>query len=278
MVQHVRALDPSVGTWTRLPQPGPLASFDAGVKALRIGNLDGYAVPPSWIVPGDPSTTSWLAELRKTSTLYGKFQVWEALYTDPRYLSTLSLGDVGSRVEFTIHNWMHMRWASVTRDPTPDKSKRGLPLPAGRTPLDFDTKWLDPEYDYLGETFSSHVNPIFWRVHGWVDARIEDWHRAQESVRPGVIKRKQLFGVDWFEVDGKWVVSDAPWEGPRMAEREHEHHTGHDHDGLLLDVPTMQQALTIIFGPEPTASPMAFEKARAIGGRPQGTWFKRIGE
>lgn len=288
MVRDVRALDPSVGTWTRLPQPGVPSSFAAGVKASQVGNLDGFAVPPAWIVPGEPDTTLWLAELRKTSTLYARFQAWEAQYTDPRYLAAMSLGELGSRIEFTIHNWMHMRWASVTKDPTQEESKRGLPLPAGRAPLDFDAKWLDPEYDYLGETFSSHVNPIFWRLHGWVDDRIEDWHRTQEAMRPGMVKRKQVLGVDWFAADGRWVVNDEPWEGLR-AEHGHDnvdheqgdrsrHSSGHG--DLQLDVPTMQRALRIIFGPEsePAAVSLALAKTLTSVGRPQGTWFKRLNE
>jgi hypothetical protein len=173
---------------------------------------------------------------------------------------------------------MHMRWASVPRDPSSDEAQRGQPIPAGPAPLDFDTKWLEPEYDHLGETFSSHVNPIFWRLHGWVDDRIEDWFKAQEMVRPGIIKPRKLNGVDWFEVDKTWVSNDEPWEGARSAEGSLPHH-GHaqmDHGGLILDVPTMQKALTIIYGPEPGAAPMAAaERARLTG--PQGaSRFKQI--
>lgn len=274
MVRDVRALDPNVGTWKRLPQPQFPASFDAGVKAVQIGNLDGNAVPSAWIVPGDPSTTAWLVELRKTSTLYSKLQVWEAQYTDSEYLASISLGELGSRIEFTIHNWMHMRWASVTRDPSTDKTKQGVALPTGRAPLDFDAKWTDPQYDYLGETFSSHVNPIFWRLHGWVDDRIEDWYRAHETVRPGVIKRKQVDSVEWFEADGRWVLHARPWEGP--VDPHAAHSPGHGHGGLALDVPTMQKALRVIFGPEPSATPADLEAAAHQSGRSMATWFKRV--
>jgi hypothetical protein len=277
MVRDVRALDAKVGTWRRLPQPRSLASYDPGTTAAQIGNIDGFAIPPAWIVPGDLDTTMWLAELRKTSTLYAPFQVWEAQYSDPRYLATISLGELGSRIEWTIHNWMHMRWTSVTRDPSPDKALRGRPIPEGRAPLDFDSKWLDPEYDYLGETFSSHVNPIFWRLHGRVDDRIDDWFRAQENARPGTVKRKQVLGVDWFETDGHWVLVNEPWEGLRAA-GEHMEHGGHGHGGLQLDVPTMQSALTIIYGPEPTAAPAALAERVKLQGPLQATWFRRSPE
>ena len=36
MVAEVRALDPSIGSWTRLPQPRALASFAPGTKASRL--------------------------------------------------------------------------------------------------------------------------------------------------------------------------------------------------------------------------------------------------
>ena len=81
-------------------------------------------------------------------------------------------------------------------------------------------------YDYLGETFSSHVNPIFWRLHGWVDDRIEDWFKAQESVRPGAVKRRAMDGIDWFEADKTWVLVDEPWEGLKDP---HAGHGGHGH-------------------------------------------------
>lgn len=285
MVRDIRALDPGVTTWRSVPRPRPLADFAAGTSSANIGNPDGYALAPPWTVPGDPGTTTWLVELRKSETLYSRFQAWEAQYTDPRYLASISLGELGSRVEFTIHNWMHMRWASVTRDPSPDKSRRGLPIPGGREPLDFDPKWLDPEYDYLGETFSSHVNPVFWRLHGWVDDRIEDWFRAQEATRPGAVKRRQIDGLDWFEADGTWVRHEVPWEGAADS-GEHGHagdpHAGHahggghgGHGGLVLDVPTMQNALKIIFGPEPGPAVMSLDRETAVG-RPQGTWFRLL--
>lgn len=269
MVHHVRTLDPRVRSWRSVPRPEFPVSFAEGTIASTVGNLDGNAVADPWIVPGDPDTTSWLVELRETSTLYSMFTAWEVLYTNPQYLASISLAELGSRIEFTIHNWMHMRWASVPRDPDPDPTRHGLPIPEGRLPLDFDPKWVSPEYDYLGETFSSHVNPVFWRLHGWVDDRVEDWFKAQEVARPGGITRKVLDDVQWFEADKQWVLLEEPWEGPKDAGGGHGGHGAGGHGGLLMDIPTMQQALKIIYGPEPgahalTASPQAMAN-----------WFKR---
>jgi hypothetical protein len=285
MVTDVRKLDRNIKSWRSLPQPAPLADFAPQRRIEQIGNMDGFALPPAWIVPGDVATTHWLADLRQTSTLYGKFQAWERQYTDPDFLATVSLGELGSRIEFSIHNWMHMRWASVTRDFSSDPLKRGIPIPEGRQPLDFDGKWFAPEYDHLGETFSSHVNPIFWRLHGWVDDRIDDWFRAHEKARPGTIKKKDVAGVDWFETDGVWVTTGQPWEGAQAAampamDNEHAAHMAHQHGhggGLKLDLQTMKDALTIIFGPEPGAAIQSLgTRGQADFGHAGATRFKRI--
>jgi hypothetical protein len=65
---------------------------------------------------------------------------------------------------------MHNRWAASPAGFRPD------PGPAqGHT---IDPLWDDPRYDHLADTYSSHVNPVFWSLHGWVDDRIEDWKTA----------------------------------------------------------------------------------------------------
>ena len=281
MVQDVRALDPTIRTWARLPQPQFPASFAADTKATRIGNLDGYAVPPAWTIPDDPDTTSWLHELRKTSTVYAKFQAWEALYTDPGYLATLSLGELGSRVEFTIHNWMHMRWASIPPRSI-NRPSQARSAVAERPCIPRLRRQVDPARIRLSRRDIRPRTSI--RSSGactaGFDDRIEDWFRAQKTARPGTIKRAQLNGVAWFETDGRWVVHDEPWEGRRLPDDGHGHH-GHGgrhagHGGLALDVATMKQALTIIFGPEPGAAPTIAAEGAQPAPEARKTWFKRI--
>jgi hypothetical protein len=51
-------------------------------------------------------------------------------------------------------------------------------------PSSMDPKWNDPSYDYLRDTYSSHVITIFWKLHGWVDDRIEDWKAANGITGP----------------------------------------------------------------------------------------------
>ena len=71
---------------------------------------------------------------------------------------------------------MHMRWAKEPEGarPTADPTN----------PSSIDIQWDDPSYEYLGDTYSSHVNPIFWKLHCWIDERIEDWKNAHEITGP----------------------------------------------------------------------------------------------
>lgn len=67
-----------------------------------------------------------------------------------------------------------MRWAAEPQQSRPSVDPT--------RPDSIDPKWDDPSYNYLGDTYSSHVNPIFWKLHGWVDDRIEDWKNANGIV------------------------------------------------------------------------------------------------
>jgi hypothetical protein len=95
----------------------------------------------------------------------------------------------------------------VPRDPS-----NGQPVPFARDPADFAARWYNAENDFLGDPFSSHVNPVFWHFHGWIDDRIEDWFRAHERFHPGEVTRLQVNGVPWF-APGRWVEVDDPWLG-----------------------------------------------------------------
>jgi hypothetical protein len=84
-------------------------------------------------------------------------------------LRKLTLGQLGSLLEFTVHNSLHNRSASEPIGYRPDGANPGESV---------DPKWDSPDYDYLGDTYSSHVNPVFWFLHGWVDTSIDRWFYA----------------------------------------------------------------------------------------------------
>ena len=116
---------------------------------------------------------------------------WERQYTNPDYLRAVTLGQLGSDIEFTIHNDMHMRWAA--------------PSSVGYRPTTSITQaiaeqWDATAYNYLGDTYSSHVNPVFWKLHGWVDDRIEDWRLANG------------------------VTTEIAWKGTWVGPADHKHY------------------------------------------------------
>jgi hypothetical protein len=142
-----------------------------------------YPVPPAWDF-GNPNVNERIREWKSDNYYRTTLKDWENLYTDRNHLSQLTLGQLGSHLEFEIHNRMHMRWAAQPTESRPQVD------PA--RPHSIDTRWDYPSYNYLGDTYSSHVNPVFWKIHGWVDNRIEDWKNAHNISGP----------IEWR---GKWV-------------------------------------------------------------------------
>ncbi|ETV26757.1 protein PvdP [Pseudomonas aeruginosa BWHPSA043] len=230
-------------SWRRLPLPGvPLAHDRVGFLRY-FDNPDGCSVPPAWVAVDDDEYTEWLRGLKSDEGYHANFLVWESQYQDPEYLAKLTLGQFGSEMELGMHDWLHMRWASVTRDPS-----NGAPVMSDRVPSDFSPRWFRPENDFLGDPFSSHVNPVFWSFHGWIDDRIEDWYRAHERFHPGEVQRREVEGIQWF-APGRWVEVGDPWLGPAT------HGCGlsdvqASSNSVELDVETMKLALRIIFSEE----------------------------
>ncbi|MER8006674.1 hypothetical protein [Streptomyces sp. NPDC094149] len=152
-----------------------------------------FPVPPAYELPGDPGGTQFLLDV-KSQAEYDRIHALEAQVTDPAVLRQVTLGRLGAFVEFFIHNALHMRWSAQMPEYRP-----------GGDEFNVDPKWDDSAYNWLGDTYSSHVNPLFWKIHGWVDARIDDWMAANN-----------LQGqVPWS--------FHPPWSGP-MGGHDHGHH------------------------------------------------------
>ena len=204
-----KAGKPAIEPWSTIPAPGPVVVEPDYSSSHPIfstaGNPRGFSVPPAWY-PNDDTQFRRLVALKTPDFYWNRMRWWDRQYKDPAYLSTLTLGELGTLLEWTVHNDMHMRWASGPRDPRTDE-----PIP-GREDWDIGTTWDNPEYDHLGEQYSSHVNPVFWRLHGWVDARIEDWFAAHEAAHKGEVMRTTMMGTPWFSSD-KWVQVEMPWCG-----------------------------------------------------------------
>jgi hypothetical protein len=169
---------------------------------------------------------------------------------NPRILSQLTLGAYGNLVEFTAHNWMHTRWMTLSRNPQTDE-------PEVRDVYDIDPRWDAPEYDYLGDFHSSHVNPVFWRLHGWVDDCIEAWWNAHEAAHPGEVQRAEVRGIAWFE-KGPWVIKEDPLDWPGASDAHgHGGHHGHGGNDDEEEIKTLEQVMALLkeidARPEPAA-------------------------
>ena len=228
--------------WTAIPAPGVAAG-------------SGVDTPPGW-EQSDTVTQRRIAALKSDPYFWSAMRGWDRQFKNAGYLAALSLGALGATIEFTVHNDMHMRWTSAPRDPA-----TGEVVPDGRLPTDLDPKWSKPVYDFLGEFYSSHVNPVFWRLHGWIDDRIEDWFAAHEVAHPGEVDREIRDGFTWLK-PGKWVRDQPPWAAPAP-------HHGHGHGHDDLDPEIMRQVIQILYADE-EARLLSDGRRPAISRR---TWF-----
>jgi len=144
-----------------------------------------FPVPPPWFDPGaHPIRNRYLVRI-KTDVVFEKhLRHWERTFSDPVFLRSVSLGELGAHLDFYLFDPFRRRWAAApgaTRpESSPDRSEA------------IATEWDDPRYDYLGDYYSMHVNPAYWRFSGWVEDRIEEWKAANG-----------VFGNDFWT--GTWV-------------------------------------------------------------------------
>jgi hypothetical protein len=190
---------------------------------------DNYPVPPPYNIPGDPSLTSY-TNFRKTDEYYDDtMQSMAKFLTDPVNLRNMTLSELGAKIELNIHSWMHMRWSSAS-------SYGYRPTNKSAIPANFDKKWDDPQYNWMGDTYASHVNPYFWKLHGWVDDRIEDWRKANN-----------LTSIKWM---GTWTggpMSSFSSILKKENTRTNLRGSSNDHEADTEEVgDVMEQALQIV--------------------------------
>ncbi len=164
---------------------------------------------------------------------------------DPQFLRSRTLGDYGLWLESGPHNALHMRFA--------DDRKAGL-----ESVTDFfqapRPEWDTPNADYLGSTYSSHVNPLFYRLHGYVDARIDDWLAANGYNRVAERCAGAPRCYPWKRIwDGR--APNHAGMGLALADQaDHAAHNGADRerfDGLPRSLQRLiQESSTLVFQPE----------------------------
>lgn len=168
------------------------------------------SIPPPYSIQ-EEKVDRYIARVKTDTFYYEHLKPWEELLTNPAFLKKITLGQLGSYIEFTVHNWVHVRWSDITPlgfkpDPKPPYSEDSI-----------DKKWDDVSYDWMADTYSSHVHPLFWKLHGWVDARVEDWKSAHD-----------IQNIRW----------KGTWERPLSNSKVHDHdmHLMHKAIGILVEL------------------------------------------
>jgi hypothetical protein len=149
MIEHVNAMLATIGD--------PAYPSVAGWSPIPWNHADAdWPMPPVY-----HPDVAWAKE----QSLTDLFQARVAnRYESNSWLAARTLDAVGSEIESGIHNWMHMHWSDA-------------PWYTGAPGQDPD----DVRNDYLGSTYSSHVNKAFWKLHGWIDGRIGQWAAASRT-------------------------------------------------------------------------------------------------
>jgi hypothetical protein len=211
--------------WTALPpaavpQTVYVPATDGESRHVLDPSASGSMVPP----PQRDRDNDRM--VKSPAFLGGVMRPLSALFRSPRALSALTLGQLGNLLEWTIHGWMHVRWTHTTYDPATGD-------PIGRSGLfDIDPRWDDPGNDDLGDFYSSHVHPVFWRLHGWIDDRIGEWAAAHA----GRVQPRTVEGIPWFAADGQLVLAEDPFSGPSA-------HHGHGGDA---EIRAMEEVMAIM--------------------------------
>ncbi|MDQ4024190.1 MAG: Tat pathway signal protein [Actinomycetota bacterium] len=167
---------PRVEGWTSIPAPDD----------------PDFPVPAAWFGPESFAVSNAFIVRAKTDDFFERrFRRWEQLCSDPSYLRRVTLGELGTFVEATLHDAVRSRWGEPPAAMRPDPPPPGEPL---------GDNWDDPGYDFLRDHYAMHVNPIYWKFYGWVLDRVEDW-----KITNGV------FGRDFWK---------ATWIGKMPAEHQ----------------------------------------------------------
>jgi len=160
MIAKVNAVAASAGSswqvvgWTDCPPPGD----------------QDWPVPPQYEITGDFWYTDFVNGMKTDAFYYNTILPTENQLKDNDYLRTLTLGELGLKLELDIHTWFHVRFSEYNQNGYRVQSIH---------PTEFvDAKWDVPSYDWLSDFYSAHINKHFWKIHGWIENKIGAWQLA----------------------------------------------------------------------------------------------------
>lgn len=137
------------------------------LKEAGLPCIGGFKTIPK---PNDPHYPP-NSRLNSFEARYAEMQAEFKKITDPEYLKTVSLTEFGARVQSGVHTSFHQLWN--------EGGDRSISVRLGddlqfQLPSDFDAS----NYRSLTDTYSSAAQPIFWKLHGFVDGLLELWLKA----------------------------------------------------------------------------------------------------
>jgi len=110
----------------------------------------------------------------KSDKAYAQMDAWRKQFQSPDYLKARSLGEVGYLLENTLHNNLHMRFATCAAPAGLGDRPEITPATMAHGLEPFDS----PKYNWLADSYSAHVNPTFWKLHGLVENVLFAWLKA----------------------------------------------------------------------------------------------------
>lgn len=117
--------------------------------------------PPPWATMDQWRRFTDIARRARTEDRIAEMMALADEFRSPENLRTMTLDELGTAMEWSIHGWMHIRWSGAPH---------------------VESFSSAPANDWLFVPWSSHVNKIFWKLHGWIDDRIRDWETANDTV------------------------------------------------------------------------------------------------
>ncbi|MCX6116675.1 MAG: hypothetical protein NT027_03975 [Proteobacteria bacterium] len=197
-VAVINAIDPRYAVHRPISAPGVTRQADplkdplrngAGEDFLRMHRDMVLMVRQALVAKGLPCIASWRTTPALTDPLYSSFLAYKSgtktklafeimkmlqrrYFHNQKWLASEPLSSVAHTLEFTLHGLFHLRFADET-----DKFK-SRPLFTIANLETYPKSMAAVENQYLADPFSSHVNPVFWKLHGFVDEVVGHWLAA----------------------------------------------------------------------------------------------------
>jgi len=141
-------------SWKKLPAPGD----------------KDFPVPAEYKIVNQSGTESTIKKWKASDFYWSNIKPLEDDLNNVTKLRNMTLGQLGTKIEFGVHSYLHLRFSS--------SNSYGYRMKTTAIFPEIDKKWDDPKYNWLVDVYSSHLNPSFWKLHGWVDGRIGVWMKA----------------------------------------------------------------------------------------------------